>query len=496
MQPNISTKSNVRRRSVSKAERGTRSEMKTRPKALMSFRQSGYDYTTGLSELCDNSIDADANRIHVDIYGGENRSLLCEANRNKCHTAEEVVISDNGTGMTAEELEESFNLGSDREYHRKDIGKFGLGGTIGSISLCKRKLVLTRKKGTKEIHGRYIDLDAIEESGSLHTTGLKECEISATDLKLFKSRVQNGQSGTVIILQNLDGFSAKQAHWIHKRLSDHIGKHYYKFIQTRTVKFFVNNENVDHTHPLLLDQDGVSLVHEEEIEHEGCTFNIKIADISGWNGEDVASSGWASKKKGNIKTQGGYLVRGDRLISSGFTNDPNKNVSGFWNRHNSGGNIRFLVEATPEADTLLNTNYQKNGFQWDQGLNDKIARVVAPFYKSIARSHKEVLAKPTQDENKMALKKVEEKLNSRKGGKWKVKLDSLGGQGVSSDNKGTVIQINKEHPFVGHVLGKKNIDAKTLVLSLLAAVEKTFAESGESANEDYAEFGDNLARFI
>ena len=85
-----------------------------------------------------------------------------------------------------------------------------------------------------------------------------------------------------------------------------------------------------------------------------------------------------------------------------------------------------------------------------------------------------------------------------------MKLDSLGGQGVSSDNKGTVIQINKEHPFVGHVLGKKNIDAKTLVLSLLAAVEKTFAESGESANEDYeefkrklhSEFGDNLARFI
>ena len=74
-----------------------------------------------------------------------------------------------------------------------------------------------------------------------------------------------------------------------------------------------------------------------------------------------------------------------------------------------------------------------------------------------------------------------------------------------SDNDGAKIKINDQHPFVRNaLLARKNDEGKVLLMSIIAATEKTFAKLGDSGDTDveemkrriHSDIGNNLAMFI
>src|SRR2546425_1009351 len=87
-----------------------------------SLRDMGYDFVQAVADLLDNSIEAGA--AHVDIvveFDGASSS---------------VRIADNGRGMSPSDVREALRFGSERDYSREDLGKFGLGLKTASLSQC------------------------------------------------------------------------------------------------------------------------------------------------------------------------------------------------------------------------------------------------------------------------------------------------------------------------------------------------------------------------
>ena len=480
---------------VSQISGGTMEISQPTPKLMDSLRASGYNYRSGLAELCDNSIDAEATWIRMLFIDADGKTdkITREVAR--------VAVIDNGVGMTYEELKNAHRLGADRDYDEKDLGKFGLGGTLGAINLCRRKLTLTRKQGTEVIIGRYSDLDEMNEKNCIHDVSLIQEQIPKDVIDIFNEYLTNGQSGTVIILDKVDRFSSTRADAIAKSLKRYVGKHYFNYIEKRTCSFYLNDseEQIPYIHPIMLNEDGVELILNTTIEYKGRQFGIQIVDLSGYSGPTV-------KTRSMIREQGGYLVRGGRLICSAFTNDEDKGVKGFWVQAPRFRDCRFLISVPPTADDLLHTSFQKNNFSWEQGLNDAIASEVVKYAKQMAAKRDTGTTTERVEENALALKKVQAKLNSlEKGSPWTVSLANLGAQGVMSDNDGAKIKINDQHPFVRNaLLARKNDEGKVLLMSIIAATEKTFAKLGDSGDTDveemkrriHSDIGNNLAMFI
>ena len=103
------------------------------PHLVESMRSIGYSFETAIADLIDNSISANANKIEIFFTPNE---------------SPEVIIFDNGCGMTEKELEEALRYGSRNPLEIKnesDLGRFGLGMKAASLSQC-RKLTVASKK--------------------------------------------------------------------------------------------------------------------------------------------------------------------------------------------------------------------------------------------------------------------------------------------------------------------------------------------------------------
>src|SRR3984957_18793142 len=96
-----------------------------------SLRDIGYDFSSAIADLVDNSISAGSSRIDIELCFEGERSY--------------VLIADDGDGMTDREITEALRFGSRRGYRDEDLGRYGLGLKTASLSQCKRVTVVTRQ---------------------------------------------------------------------------------------------------------------------------------------------------------------------------------------------------------------------------------------------------------------------------------------------------------------------------------------------------------------
>ncbi len=99
-------------------------------------RDFGYNIETALADIIDNSITAKADAIRLIVDTSSDQPSL--------------ALSDNGCGMTEEELINAMRLGSKNPTHERmsqDLGRFGLGLKSASFSQCRSLQYLPVKKG-------------------------------------------------------------------------------------------------------------------------------------------------------------------------------------------------------------------------------------------------------------------------------------------------------------------------------------------------------------
>lgn len=152
-----------------------------------SLRGMGYSLEMAIADLVDNSISAKATDVVIE-------TPLPEDNLNF------LLIADNGTGMSRQELINALRLGSispNVQRQTDDLGRFGMGLKSASFSQCRRLTVCSKKDSL--VNAFVWDLDDLE-----NTNEWRLQEINP-DLNQPQFRYINEfETGTTVIWEKID----------------------------------------------------------------------------------------------------------------------------------------------------------------------------------------------------------------------------------------------------------------------------------------------------
>lgn len=202
--------------------------------ALVSQRAAGYKNTAyALAELIDNSFDANAKNVQI---------ILLEKNTSGRRKVEEILVLDDGIGMSPDVLQGALQFGNttnsdiDEVVKTKRKGKFGYGLPNASLSQCKDIGVYSwTKKGTPNFV--YLNLDELKKTESIEIPKVVEQELP----KHFEALFDNfPETGTIVSWKNCDRLSHVRGDSIIKNSSDILGRLYrYLLSSGKTINFSV-----------------------------------------------------------------------------------------------------------------------------------------------------------------------------------------------------------------------------------------------------------------
>jgi hypothetical protein len=226
--------------------------------ALESMRASDFDCYSAYGEVVDNSIQANASDIRIEI---EPRKDTAAARFKKIGR---VLFADNGDGMDIELLHRCLKLGHSSRYNdRSGIGRFGVGMTLGAIHECQRIEVYSKATSGTWLY-TYLDLK----------------EIANGKLKFIPRPIEKQpkesiaeyitKSGTLVIWSKYD----KQVDKYEDIISESkfwLGRTFRKFIWGEAkgygvVKITLNKEDVPAFDPLYVNKSKTGFENEPKAE--------------------------------------------------------------------------------------------------------------------------------------------------------------------------------------------------------------------------------------
>ncbi len=310
-------------------------------KMIESLKSSGYDLFFAIADLVDNSIDAKASFINIEINIVENS----------------IKIIDNGIGMTYNQVIEALRLGSDGNKNESELGKFGFGLKSASFSQCNLITVSSKKNEINEItfdvtksiqENKWIAYETAKNNNILDTyvTGTV---VQWNDLyRLGKSYDEINESLKNIFV-NLDEF---------------IGSVFCDFIDDG-IDIRINDESINSKSPFYYQNPSCKILDSDSVYFGDEKILVRAYDIT------------RVKKRQNdinlIDSQGIYVFRNNRMI---------KNIG--WiahTKHPSLNNIRVRFDIGSKEDELLNIDFKKSNVD----IPDKVKNMLIKFEKTIVK---------------------------------------------------------------------------------------------------------------
>jgi len=337
---------------------------------MESLRDIGYDLPAAVADLVDNSLDADALRVDVDLahdaHGGW------------------VRIADDGLGMSERELDEAMRYGSSRAYRDRDLGHFGLGLKTASLSQCRSLTVATRSTAGGTIRVRRWDLDRVARTDAreLERLGVRSAPREA--LEPLEDR-----TGTVVLWQRPDRIlgtrrvdgeaAARRLEGAAEEIGDHLAMVFHRFLAGEAtgprVALHVNGRELGPWDPFARDEKMTRRLPPQvlALEHSGTAHEVRVQP---WilPGQHHFSSAEAHERTAGPRRwnrqQGLYIYRSDRLVQSGG-----------WNRLRTLDEhsklARIALDIPPGADDAFRTNVSKMTVALPDALRAPMRALVA-----------------------------------------------------------------------------------------------------------------------
>jgi len=452
-------------------------------KFLESMRYLGYDERSAISDIVDNSLDAEAE--HVWLYF------------EKLSNDFSIEIYDDGCGMDERTLDQAVRFGSLTPRDAKtDLGRFGMGLTTAALSLGKRLQVVTKAVGSPLI-SVTTDVDEMITSNSFHRSRFGPA--TPEEEQLFRAVLGNSEHGTLVRITKADGFSRMYVGAFQKNMIKHLGEVYRYFLRG-SVKMAVNDQPVEVNDPLWLGHEGT-----EEWSYD--SYDLTFSDATGRQITESArvrmvilpdnGSPVENRKKGyNIERAGFYVMRNNRQIAAAQSLNIMPRHPDF---------IRFRAELfiTGVLDDVMGIEFTKRDVKPRQSVRDQLLEQLAGDLKSIRRKCRETKPDVTQpldhsqaERHITSLSKllIKPKPKSNPLDEASAKLDeickfehrrmSASGPVFEAEQRGKTIYCywNVDHPFYEtFILGHQGdthllLAADYLVYSLAAAELRTFDE--------------------
>lgn len=390
------------------------------PKSTInSYRSFGYNLSTAIADIIDNSISAEAKNIHIKYYWAGKDSY--------------IYILDDGHGMNLIELIQAMTPGSkDPEDLRaeNDLGRFGMGLKTASFSQCKRLTVLTKKRDFSAIK-RCWDIDFINQSESWTL-------LDYVSNDSFYDKISLQKSGTLVLWENLDRIvgnsesnneSVKKAFYDEMRiLEEHLSQVFHRFIENKSISITINNHEITPWNPFLYNlsvkpEMGLPEMLEGKVE---VNYYI-LPHMSRIPHEEYERSGGPL---GWFNQQGFYIYRGDRLL-----------VAGDW----------LGIEKKRDYSKLVRiaVNFpNSNDFNWNLDIKKSTATPPIEIRRELSRIAKIAIKKSARIYNWRGQKSIENHSSN-------YAITNLWNDYVSRDGI-KKYKINRDHPIISEALKSNN----------------------------------------
>jgi hypothetical protein len=388
------------------------------PKSTInSYRSFGYNLSTAIADIVDNSISASADAIRIEYTWSGQGSF--------------ISILDNGNGMNKEELVNAMTPGSkdpEEERSEKDLGRFGMGLKTASFSQCKRLTCITKREGYHAIK-RCWDVDFINVEKKWQLLDY----VSDTS---FFDKIEGQKSGTLVLWEKLDRIvgtaeanneSVKNAFYQEmQNVRQHLSIVFHKFIESKRTKIFFQNEEIEPYNPFLLNlnpKPEMGLL--EKFGNVDITYFI-LPHMSEIGKEDYEKSGGPL---GWFQQQGFYIYRGDRLL-----------VAGDWLGLERKRDYSKLVR--------ISINFSNaNDFNWNLDIKKSIATPPVEIRRELSRIAKIAIMKSARIYNWRGQKTISEGANMNHEPLWKDEITREGNKKY---------KINKKHPIIRSLLSENS----------------------------------------
>ena len=233
-----------------------------------------------------------------------------------------LCVEDDGWGMSAEELENAMRYGSQssQDARRKDdLGRFGLGLKMASLSQCRKVTVLTKKNG--QIHAACWDLDYIVKQGNWALKFFSEEETQ--DIQ-GRSWLDVHESGTVVLWEQFDRLK-QEASKVQKAFDEkieitrkHVALVFHRFLSDENPKkrlaIYFNGEAVTDIDPFLTKHPATQPLSEQILRIGTEEIKVKpyvLPYLSKMSKKDLEVIGGKDELR---QQQGFYIYRNRRLI--------------------------------------------------------------------------------------------------------------------------------------------------------------------------------------
>lgn len=337
---------------------------------MKSLRDLGYDFSAAIADVVDNSIEANATLIAIDVdFDGDDSW---------------VRITDNGKGMEPPELREAMRYGTTREYDDEDLGKFGLGLKTASLSQCQRLSIASRTNPERANITAYCwDLAHIEKTNRWEVLSLERTGLGPAIHNPLKE-----STGTVVLWQKLDrilGFKHPYGEFARKKLmsmcrdaEEHLAMVFHRFLSgdvpRKKLKILLNGNEIKPWDPFSRDEPRVKVLTPIilKLEHEGISGSITLEPFVLPNQKNYSSPEAFKKASGPAKwnrQQGFYIYRANRMIQSGGwcrlrTSDEHTKLA------------RVALSFSPRLDEAFKINVAKMQVQLPSNIKEDIEKGV------------------------------------------------------------------------------------------------------------------------
>lgn len=362
---------------------------------IQSLTDMGYDLPTAIADLVDNSINADAAEIYVEI--------MQETEMAPAH----IVIMDDGRGMNSIELQEAMRFGTEREYSIEELGKYGLGLKTASLSQCRTMTVVTKTRQEQGRRSRLSiaqwDLDHIDATNDWHLRLPEPEQLPHWQQQFVEKRLKNG--GTIVIWTDFSKSiplletedvrrREKEAARLADASSEHLRMVFHRFmegqvIDSRMVRIYVNECQLIPWDPfckkekttalgIVDDFDIPTTITDSKTNRSKITIKPYILPRQKEFSSQEAFRDAAGPKNWNDQ-QGFYFYRNNRLVQAG-------GWSNIRSRDEHIKGLRIAVDFDSSLDDFFGINITKMRARIPAEIRESLKNNVARWAK-VAREH-------------------------------------------------------------------------------------------------------------
>lgn len=366
-------------------------------RTVNSLRDIGYELPQAVADLVDNSVEAGATVVRVNlVFEGANSWIR---------------IADNGHGMDTEAITESLRIGSIRDYGEDDLGKFGFGLKTASLSQCRKLVVASRIAPQRaRVEARVFDLNHIERSNRWEVLVL-----DPVDRPSYLTDPLQETTGTVVLWEELDRlltYKDPSGQWAKRKMleqaevvAQHLSMVFHRFLSgtargRQRVEILVNDALVEPWDPFCTDEPATTSMDPSyyQVASDGRQGIVSLhpyvlpgqaefSDTAAWNRASGPNK-WNNQ-------QGLYIYRANRLIQWGG-----------WNRIRTNDEhtklARVSIDFSADLDAAFGINISKALVKLPTELRDEIQPAIRAVV-SAAQSRYRSSDKPSRPTTRGAL---------------------------------------------------------------------------------------------